>query len=74
MGQFRVKVWEANCQIKQTEPHLPWQNAAESAIRETKHAAGRKMAASKWPQQIWDHCIELEPMIRSHTALDSFEL
>jgi hypothetical protein len=49
MGQFRVKAREANCRIKQTEPYSPWQNAAESAIRETKRAAGQKMAASKCP-------------------------
>jgi hypothetical protein len=32
------------------------------------------MAMSKCLQQIWDHCIELEAMIWSHTVLDSFEL
>jgi hypothetical protein len=74
MGQFCMKAREANCQIKETEPHSPWQNAAESAIRETKCAAGRKMVASKCPQRIWDHCIELGAMIWSHTVLDSFEL
>jgi hypothetical protein len=74
MGQFRMKVREAYCRIKQTEPYSPWQNAVESAIRESKRAAGRKMAASKCPQRIWDHCIELEALIQSHTALDLFEL
>ena len=33
MGEFRKKAREANCRVKQTEPYSPWQNAAESAIR-----------------------------------------
>jgi hypothetical protein len=55
MGQFCVKAREANCQIKQTVPYSPWQNAAESAIQEIKCAAGRKMAVSKCLQRILDH-------------------
>jgi hypothetical protein len=74
MGEFRKKARAAGCRIKQTEPYSPWQNAAESAIRELKRAAGRKMIESKCPRQLWDHCIELESMIRSSTALDSYEL
>jgi hypothetical protein len=40
----RNKPWaDADCQIKQTEPYSSWQNATESAIRELKKAAGRKI-------------------------------
>jgi hypothetical protein len=74
MGEFRKKTRAAGCRIKQTEPYSPWQNAAESAIRELKRVAGRKMIESKCPRWLWDHCIELESMIRSSTALDSYEL
>jgi hypothetical protein len=74
MGEFCKKARAAGCRIKQTEPYSPWQNAAESAIREMKRAAGRKMIESKCPRRLWDHCIELESMIRSCTALDSYEL
>jgi hypothetical protein len=74
MGEFRKKARAAGCRIKQTEPYSPWQNATESAIREMKRAAGRKMIESKCPRRLWDHCIELESMIRSCTALDSYEL
>jgi hypothetical protein len=74
MGEFRKKARAAGCRIKQTEPYSPWQNAAESAVRETKRAAGRKMATSQCPRKLWDHCLELEAIIRSHTALDSYEL
>jgi len=44
MGTFRKKAREMGCHIKQTEPDSPWQNAAEGAIRELKHGAGRKMS------------------------------
>ena len=54
--------------IKQTEPHSPWQNAAELAIRELKKGAGRKAARAKSPQKLWDHALELESYIRSNTA------
>jgi hypothetical protein len=42
MGRFCKKCQNADCCIKQTEPYSPWQNAAESAIRELKKAAGQK--------------------------------
>jgi len=35
---------EAACQLRQTEPHLPWQNAAEGTIRELRRGAARKMS------------------------------
>ena len=41
MGLFRRKAKEMGVHIKQTEPHSPWQNAAELAIRELKKGAGR---------------------------------
>jgi hypothetical protein len=74
MGEFRRKAREMGMRIKQTEPYSPWQNAAEGAIREVKRGAGRKMARAKSPATLWDHCLELEGYIRSHTALDSYEL
>jgi hypothetical protein len=73
-GEFRRKCREANCHVKQTEPYSPWQNAAEGAIREVKRGAGRKMLSSKAPKVLWDHCLELEGLIRSHTASEHFEL
>ena len=74
MGEFRRKAKEAGCRVKQTEPHSPWQNAAEHNIGELKKGAGRKMARSKCPKNLWDHCLELEAMIRSNTALSHYEL
>ena len=47
---------------------------AEGDIRELKRGYGRKMMRSLLPAKLWDHCIELEALIRSHTALDIYEL
>ncbi len=40
LGRFKNKCQDADCRIKQTKPYSPWQNAAESAIRELKKATG----------------------------------
>ena len=73
-GEFRKKAREAGVYVKQTHPHSPWQNAAEGGIRETKRGAGRKAMAAGSPKALWDHCLELEALIRSHTALRPYEL
>ena len=73
-GDFKKKCSEAGCRLKQTEPYSPWQNAAEGSIRELKRGAGRKMTKSGSPKKLWDHCLELEGLIRSHTALDIYKL
>ena len=62
------------CHVKQTEPYTPWSNAAEAAIREVKRGAGRKIAKTQTPSKLWDHCLELEGYIRSHTSINSFEI
>ena len=74
LGTFRKKAREMGIHVKQTEPYSPWQNAAEGAIRELKKGTARKMARSHSPRKLWDHCIELEALIRSHTAIDHHEL
>jgi hypothetical protein len=43
-------------------------NAAESAIRELKRGVSRKMIRTRSPKVLWDHCIELEALIRSHSV------
>ena len=42
LGKSKNKCQEASCHIRQTEPHSPQKNAAESYIRELKKGAGRK--------------------------------
>jgi hypothetical protein len=74
LGEFRSKSRTMGIHLKTTEPHSPWQNAAEGTIREVKRGAGRKAAQYKSPAKLWDHCIELEGYVRSNTALDIYEL
>ena len=66
--KFRKKLREAGVQFRQTEPYSPWQQAAEGVIRELKRASSRLMMQSRSPKVLWDHCIELAALIRSHTA------
>jgi hypothetical protein len=74
LGRFKKKCQDADCRIKQTEPYSPWQNAAESAIRELKKSAGRKMVRAGAPKPFWADAIELEAYVRSNTAHDIFIL
>ena len=74
LGTFRKKAREMDCRVRQTEPYSPWQNAAESEIRELKRGAGRKMSKSHAPYKLWDHCLELESYVRSNTARNTYEL
>ncbi|KAI2493824.1 hypothetical protein MHU86_20705 [Fragilaria crotonensis] len=74
MGLFRKKCREVGTRVKQTEPHTPWSNAAEAAIRELKKGVGRQMVKSGAPKRLWDDCLEREAYIRSHTAHDIYRL
>lgn len=74
MGLFRKKCRDVSVHVKQTEPHTPWSNAAEAAIRELKKGVGRQMVRSKAPRRLWDDCLEREAYIRSFTAHDIFRL
>ena len=74
LGPFRRKAKEMNCHIVQTEPHSPWQNAAELIIHELKRSSGQKALRKRSPATLWDHCIELESILRSNTAVHHPEL
>ena len=67
-GEYKRMARDAGIRIVQTEPHSPWQNYAESAIRELKKATRRRMARTRTPQVLWSDCIVLEAEIVSHTA------
>ena len=67
-GNFKRKLREADCHMKQTEPYSPWSQAAEGCIRELKRGSSRKMIKTGSPKPLWDHCIELEAYIRSCTC------
>jgi hypothetical protein len=73
-GDFRRKLREAGCHIKQTEPHTPKSNAEEGSIREPKRGVGREMVRSGSPKRLWDDCLVREAYVRSSTVLDIFSL
>ena len=62
------------CHLKLTDLYSPWQNRAESEIREVKRLAGRWMVKTRSPRRLWDHCLELASLVQSHTALDIYKL
>ena len=74
LGQFAKKCREADCHLVNTEPYSPWMMAAERYIKELKQGSSRAMLSSGSPKLLWDHCIELQALIRSHTALDIYGL
>jgi hypothetical protein len=73
-GDFRRKLRDSGCHIKQTEPHTPKSNATEGSIRELKRGVGREMVRYGAPKRLWDDCLVREAYIRSSTALDIFSL
>jgi hypothetical protein len=42
-GEFRIKLCDAGCHIKQAEPHTQSSNMGEGAVRELKKGVGRKI-------------------------------
>ncbi len=74
LGRFKKKCQDADCHIKQTKPYSSWQNAAKSAIRELKKAAGQKMVRAGTPKPFWADAIKLKAYISSNTAHDIFIL
>ena len=73
-GDFRRKCKESNCPVHQTESYLSFSNAAEAAIRELKKMIRRALNSSRSPKKLWDHCMELQSFVKSHTALDMWQL
>jgi hypothetical protein len=73
-GDFRRKLRDAGCHIKQTEPHTQSSNMGEAAVRELKEGVGRQMLRSGCPKRFWDNYIIREAYVRSHTSLDIYGL
>jgi hypothetical protein len=67
-GDFKRKLCEADCHARQTEHYSLWQQAPEGGIRELKRGVSYKMIKTGSPRVLWDHCIELEALIRSSTS------
>ena len=47
---------------------------AEDWIRELKQESSRQLIKTGSPKRLWDHCIELQALIRSHTSHSNYEL
>ncbi len=72
--KFCRKLVDAHCQLKQTEPYSPWQNATEREIKELKKGVGRKMLLLGMPCHLWDDCLELEAYICFHSIHSVYHL
>jgi hypothetical protein len=62
-GEFRSKLCDAGCHIKQTEPHTQSSNMGEGGVRELKRGVGRKMLCSGCSKRFWDDCIIREAYV-----------
>jgi transposase InsO family protein len=58
-GEYRKKAKQAGIFCKLTDPYSPWQNRAESEIREVKQLLSKWTVKSQSPGRLWDHAIEL---------------
>jgi hypothetical protein len=58
-GEYRKKAQKSGICCKLTDPYSPWQNQAESEIREVKRLASKWTVKSQSPRRLWDHAIEL---------------
>ena len=56
------------------DTYSPWQNHAESEIREVKAIVGRWQMKTCSPRWLWDYTIKLASLIQSHTAHDMYQL
>ena len=68
LGSFTNNSREAECNFVNSKPCLPWSHMSEECIRELKRGSSRQLIKAGLPKRIWDHCIELQALIRSHTA------
>ncbi len=50
LGKLHQKLVDAPCQLKQTEPYSPWQNATEREIKELKKGSGHNILATSAPR------------------------
>jgi hypothetical protein len=74
VGEYLKKAKQAGIFCKVTDPYSPWQNRAESEIREVKRLASKWTVKSQSPRRLWDHAIELASIVCSHLVLDLYKL
>ena len=74
LGKFNNKLKEANFHLRHTKTYSLWSNAVEGTIHEAKKGSSRKIICTGYPKKLWYHCLELEALICSNTALDIYML
>ena len=52
LGEFKRKLKEVSCHLKQTEPFTPWSNEAKRQIKELKKGSGKKFIKSGAPKTL----------------------
>jgi len=65
---------EYHIDLKVTVPYSPWQNKAESTVRELKRVTRRKIHEKKAPKRMWSYAGKWAAALRRLTALDIPEL
>jgi hypothetical protein len=73
-GEFRRKLRDNGCHIRQTEPHTQSSNMGEGGVHELNWGVGRQIMRYGFPKRLWDDCLVRESYVRSNTALDIFGL
>ncbi len=73
-GKFRQLRKDYRIMNTYTEPYSPWQNRAESGIRELKCQVHRKMVGRWVPQRLYGFCSKCCCKVRNKTAGKLFAL
>ena len=68
LGDLTRKFKIARCNIDTKDPYSSWQTREEAEIQETKRMTGRWKVLSRSPRRLWCYCVELDSLMRSHTA------
>ena len=70
--KLATKCREDGFHLVDIDPYYSWMMAAKGCIKQLNQGLSRKMLKLSSPKRLWDHCIELEALIRSNTALDIY--
>jgi hypothetical protein len=73
-GKFKQLCSDYSILCTLAEPYSPWQNRAESNIRELKRHVSRKMKARNVHKALWDYCARWSCDVHSKTSTKLFVL
>jgi hypothetical protein len=69
-GKWKQILTDFQIKHTTTEPHSPWQNCAEGAIREMKKHTVCLISKTNTPQRLWDYCMTYVAEIHTMTSTD----